>query len=61
MIEIGEIQGGKLMLRTTFLDEIGLMKLEGKNLTNALYWDSQAEAVRSLQMILEILTKGDLV
>jgi len=35
------------------------MKLEGKNLTNALYWDTKAEAIESLEKVLESLKALD--
>jgi len=59
MIEIGKIQGGKLLLKTTSFGEVGLLKAEGKTITNAIYWDTQAEAVRTLEKVLESLKALD--
>ena len=55
MKTIGKVQGGELLLRSTSLNEYGLLVGNEKVLTNSIYWNTKLEMICALEQIMEIL------
>ena len=53
---ISEIQGGKLLLKTTSLGEVGLLSANDKTITGAVWFNTKLEALNALGKIIEELT-----